>query len=69
MRGAGGTEGVNINNFRNFWGICRYKTSLNLGLNGRMLLKRIFKNYGGRTWSVLMWLGTFVSRVLNCRVP
>jgi len=44
-------------------------TSLKLGLNFTMLLKWISKDYGGRTWNVLMWLGTLVRRVLNRRVP
>jgi hypothetical protein len=28
-----------------------------LGIDGRIMLKRVFKKWGGKTWTELIWLG------------
>jgi hypothetical protein len=40
----------------------------NLGLDGRILLKRIFKNWGGEPWTDLIWRA-LVNAVMNLQVP
>jgi hypothetical protein len=47
----------------------------NLGIEGRILLKRIFKMWDGEAWNGLIWLrigtcaGHFVNMVMNPQVP
>jgi hypothetical protein len=35
-----------------------------IGVDGRIILKRIFKNYGVRTWTEFSWLGVSIGGLL-----
>jgi hypothetical protein len=73
MKLAGQVElmGESRGAYRVFVGDLRERHYLedHLGVNWRIILKLIFKNWDGESWTGLIWLRTIVNAVTNRRVP
>jgi len=71
ISGASGTYGREQSAYRIFVGDLRESHYLedHLGVKWRIILKLIFKNWDGESWTGLIWLRTVVNAVTNLRVP